>query len=149
MKWRHILLVLIVAGAASNWSKDNDQQTGDRLTPAVAPAKTTARMAAARITYPSLPEGVPWASVCGLPADPGVCAGAVGKHAYNAVGGATFSQVDLGPIIGTTWRPRGSLVSGLGNPVRTAPENGWYYIIGPGGVATYSFLRRTREIRPR
>ena len=73
----------------------------------------------------------------------------VGKSAYNFLGSRTFRNIYLGPIIGVAWRPVGSIVSAPGREVQLSPRDAFYYIIGPGGVVPYTFLRMAREIDPR
>ena len=74
----------------------------------------------------------------------------VGKRAYNAVGAPAIRNIDLGPIVGVTFLNAGALMTGPDrSEMRFARERGFYYIIGPGGVADYYFLRYSREINPR
>ena len=73
----------------------------------------------------------------------------VGKRAYNAIGAQAMRDIDLGPILGTTFKRMGAVVSAPGRSIRLSSRDAWYYIIGSGGVATYPFLREAREITPR
>ena len=78
----------------------------------------------------------------------------VGKTAFNAIGPAAMRDVPLGTIEGVIYRPAGSLIgisdalpdAGIPEEIRTAPEDGWYYIINdhPGNKP---FLRWAREIQ--
>ncbi len=73
----------------------------------------------------------------------------VGKGAYNRFRIVQYRSVFLGPIVGVAWRPKGSLKSAPGQPIRVSARDAFYDIIGPGGVANYSFLRLARDIDPR
>lgn len=75
--------------------------------------------------------------------------GAIGKRAYNLIGDQAARGADLGPIVGVTFREKGKLVSVLGQSVRLAARDGWYYVIGPGGISDREFLRPVQEIEPR
>ena len=64
--------------------------------------------------------------------------------------GPVIRNTDLGPIVGVTYLNAGALMTGPDrSEMRFAREKGFYYIIGPGGVADYYFLRYSREINPR
>ena len=88
-----------------------------------------------------------WANVCPDP-EVSYCRD-LGKDAYNATGSRVLRNVRLGKIIGVAWRPRGSVVSLPGFPVRTSPRNAYYYIIDDGAGSAKAFLRQAREIAPR
>lgn len=80
----------------------------------------------------------------------------VGKTAFNATGTAVMKDIPLGKIEGVIFRPAGSLLgiseaipdAGIPEQIRTAPEDGWYYIINDS-QDTEPFLRWAREIQPR
>lgn len=91
----------------------------------------------------------PFASVCsGEASDPLLCQD-LGKAAFNFGGSEIYSEFYIGPIIGVTFKRKGALISRSDQDWRLAPRDGWYYIIGPGGVADYTFLRSVRTIDPR
>ena len=74
----------------------------------------------------------------------------VGKRAYNQVGMKPMREIFIGPIIGVAWKEMGEVLTGPGHKqVRYARNTGFYYIIGPGGVADYTFLRYGPEIEGR
>lgn len=73
----------------------------------------------------------------------------VGKKAYNAYGIKFLREVYLGPIIGVAFKKTGEVLTGPGREVRYVEITGLYYIIGPGGVADYTFLRYGPEIEGR
>lgn len=72
----------------------------------------------------------------------------VGKRAFNAFGIQALREIDLGPIVGTTFKYQGAVISAPIYPVRLSSRDAWYYIVGPGGVSTEPFLREAREISP-
>jgi hypothetical protein len=74
----------------------------------------------------------------------------VGKRAYNDFGIKALREVYIGPIIGVAFKERGEVLTGSGHKeVRYVEITGLYYIIGPGGVADYTFLRYGPEIEGR
>lgn len=73
----------------------------------------------------------------------------VGKRAYNKVGPRANRDLFLGPIVGVTFRNVGEVMSPPGGPVFEAPVSGFLYIIGPGGIADFHFLRWSGEIEGR
>lgn len=58
-------------------------------------------------------------------------------------------EIRIGPIVGVAWKMRGGLISRPGKTVRLSQKDAYYYIIGPGGVANYYFLRLVDEIDAR
>lgn len=78
----------------------------------------------------------------------------VGKYAYNGFGLAALRQVQLGVIVGVTWKPRGAMIgvspaipeAGIPEQIRLSPRDAYYYIIDDGHGTP--FLRLAREIRP-
>jgi hypothetical protein len=86
---------------------------------------------------------VEYTAVDGLVA--GYCAN-VGKTAYNRFGPPQNRAVELGPIEGVTWIEAGQQVSTPGWTGFVAPTPGFLYVIGPGGIADFHFLRWSAEI---
>ncbi|MGB8274233.1 MAG: hypothetical protein WCF16_03075 [Alphaproteobacteria bacterium] len=73
----------------------------------------------------------------------------VGKKAYNKIGPRANRELFLGPIVGVTFRNVGEMMSPPGGPDFEAPVSGFLYIIGPGGIADFHFLRWSAEIEGR
>ncbi|NWF37512.1 hypothetical protein [Mariprofundus sp. KV] len=93
---------------------------------------------------PSL-AGNPFSSIC--PDKEVVYCGKVGKTAYNSFGPAALRAVNIGPIVGVAYKLKGALISRPeSSSIQLASKNSYYYIIGPGGVADYYFLRDVSEI---
>lgn len=73
----------------------------------------------------------------------------IGKRAYNRYGPQPNRTVELGPIEGVAWIEAGEYVSTPGWQGFVAPNPGFLYVIGPGGIANFHFLRWSGEIEGR
>ena len=92
------------------------------------------------------PVAAEWLNICAADQSQNGC-DQVGKTAFNNLGPPIMRSVEIGPIIGVVYKLKGGLVSRPeAEAKQLAPRNAFYFIIGPGGVADYEFLRDTREI---
>ena len=154
--FRGTIIVIFVLAIIGEYSGDGSDPDSGAVMPIVPPGPPEIKPApsevAANAATTPIPPSVstfPFTNVCER--DPGVTyyCDDVGKRAHNFLGHKALRNIDLGPIIGVSWRPQGSLVSDRGQDIRVSPRNAFYYIVGPGGVADYNFLRMAREITPR
>jgi hypothetical protein len=73
----------------------------------------------------------------------------VGRNAFNALGPDDGRKIYLGPIMGVAWANAGEKISPPGRQLQVAPISGFLYIIGPGGVSEYVFLRWGTDVEGR
>jgi|GEM_PF-6767721 len=111
--------------------------------------KAIKALAALLLALTALPATSAWTNICAT--DPaGFYCDQVGKTAFNNFGPPMVRDVEIGPIIGVAYKLKGGLISRPeAQTIQLAPRNAFFFIIGPGGVADYEFLRDTREIAPR
>ena len=103
----------------------------------------------ALVATPSDVSAQLWTNICRSQDIP-YCAD-VGKDAHNNKWNPNppiLRGIRLGKIVGVAWRPRGSLISLPGSPVRVSPRDAFYYIIDDGGPWS-TFVRQCREIDAR
>ena len=134
MKYLLLTLTILFALSFPAWSFEN-----------ICPYKGQKKMeiaAALRIPYCAVKAGAVEIAV-------GRYCKNVGKKDYNAYGIKFLREVYIGPIIGVAFKKTGEVLTSPGREVRYVDTTGLYYIIGPGGVAEYTFLRYGPEIEGR
>ena len=73
----------------------------------------------------------------------------VGKRAYGLSNMAAINNgKDFGPILGVSWRSKGSIISTKGQEARYSEKNTYYYIIG-SDTSDYVYLRAVDKVQPK
>jgi hypothetical protein len=70
----------------------------------------------------------------------------IGMRAYTLESMAELNEKDFGPILGVSWRRKGSNVSSPGRSSRYSENNSYYYIVG-SDRSDYVFLRAVSQTK--